>query len=197
MKVAALLMLALPALGLAHEANHRSLTASAAAAVKTAGKEVAAAAAAAPEAVVEGAKATGKIDFWGIMKDSAKSHRHSKIVHFPLALGLAGVLFGLLAYKFQSFQSSSRWLLFLAAIASVLAILAGRAEQDGIEGTVARQVLEGHEMQGYIACGMLWLNWLLSFFPSARKWSWVLLLMLGVVLSFTGMLGGALAHMQF
>jgi uncharacterized membrane protein len=179
----------------AHEGKHAAEAAKTA--VKSAESAVVSAAKDAPGAIKEGAAAAQKLDFIAIMKAASTNHIHNKIVHFPIALGLVGVLFSLLAYKFPSFMSSSRWLLFLAGLASVAAILSGRAQKDSIEGVMARQVMEAHEMQGYFAFGWLWLNWAMSFWTSQRKWSWILLLLLSVVLLFTGTLGGALAHMQF
>lgn len=192
-----MLCLALPLAASAHKDHDHSLSATARAAVKSAETAVVAAAVAAPGAITQGASASTKVDFGAIFQWGLTSHRHNKVVHFPIALGLAGVLFGLLAYKFESMKSSSRWLLFLAALASIAAILSGRAQEDSVEGVLAKQVFEAHEMQGYITCGLLWLNWLMSFFESARKWSWVLLLILAVVILGTSMMGGYLAHAQF
>lgn len=200
MKKLLLILCLLPLMSQAHAKAKHSLTetakVAAVGAVRAAATAVVGAAEAAPGVIKSGSEATQKLDLGAIVKSSATTHRHSKVVHFPIALGLVAVLFALLAYKFESFRSSSRWLLFLAALSAIVAILTGRAEEEGIEG-MAHQVLEAHELQGYIVCGFLWFNWLLSFFESARKWAWLPLLMMAAAITFTAMLGGALAHMQF
>ncbi len=200
MKKLLMILCLLPLAATAHSKVKQSMTetakAAATGAVKSAATAVISAAEAAPEVMKSGAESAQKIDWAGIFKSSATTHRHSKIVHFPIALGFVAVLFGLMAYKFESFRSQSRWLLFLGAFFAVLAILSGRSEEDSIEAA-AHELLETHELQGYILCGLLWFNWIFSFFESAKKWAWIPLVILGMFLFSTAMLGGALAHMQF
>jgi uncharacterized membrane protein len=186
----------IPVFASAHKEDMHTLTSTAKSLAVGAVKAAETAVVAAPGLVAGEVKVARNLDWWSVIKASASSHNHNKIVHFPVALGLAGVFFGLLAYKFQSLRSHSRWMLFLAGIGAILAVLSGLAAAENVE-PAAQEVLKAHRGQGLITCGLIWLAWILSFVESARKWHWVLLLFLGVVICGTGLMGGALAHMQF
>lgn len=148
-------------------------------------------------AVTTGAKVAPKLDWSALLKEASVSHRHNKIVHFPVALGIVGALFLILSVKFPSLLSSARWMLFLAAVASIVAIITGRAQADDVETEAMKQVLQVHAALGYGICVGLWLAWILSFVESAKKWLWFFLVLLLAAILLTGTLGGALANMQF
>ena len=175
MKILALTLCLLPSLALAHKGHHEGLTATA--------KEGAVAAVSAAQAVAldsaasltNGAKAAQKIDWPALLKQAANSHIHNKVVHFPIALGVVGLLFLLLSMKFESLRSGARWMLFLAALSAVVAIITGRKQVDDVEGDAMKQVLELHKDLGLWVCIGLWLAWLMSFVQSSYKWLWVLL----------------------
>jgi uncharacterized membrane protein len=143
------------------------------------------------------AKAAPKIDWLALIHESMNSHRHNKIVHFPIALGLVGAFFLMLSGKFPSLKSGARWMLFIAAVTAIFAIVTGHAQADDIEGDAMREVLKVHAGLGLAICIGLWLSWLLSFVESAKSWLPVPLFLLLVAIVLEGTLGGALAHMQF
>ena len=90
----------------------------------------------------------------------------------------------------------SRWLLFLAALSTVAAIITGQRQEDDVEGPALKQVFEVHEALGWSVSIGLWVAWLLSFIKSSHRWLWFLLLLLAVAILLEGNLGGVLAHMQ-
>jgi uncharacterized membrane protein len=191
------LMLMIPFLAQAHEGHKDSLTATAGAMAQGAMHEAEAMAVSGAAAVSTAARVAPRLDWVGLFKAASSSHIHNKVVHFPIALGLVGCLFLFASYRFGSLRPGARWLLFLAALSSVAAIVTGGAQADGIEGAAMRQVLAVHSGLGWGVCVGLWLAWLLSFVESSKSWLWVLLLLLGACIMVTGTLGGALAHMQF
>jgi uncharacterized membrane protein len=148
-------------------------------------------------AVTLGAKVAPKLDWPALLKEATLTHRHNKIVHFPVALGIVGAIFLILSVRFPSFRSGARWLLFLAALSSIAAIFSGRAQTDDVETDAMKQVLQVHAALGYGVCASLWLAWMLSFVESSKKWLWFFLLLLIAAILLTGTLGGALANMQF
>lgn len=173
--------------GAKHQAS-QAAKAAAAAATATA-KEL-------PGEVAGAAQAAQKIDWRAVLKASVFNHKHNKLVHFPLALGVVGLIFLALSGRFESLRSGGRWMVFIAALTAVAAVLTGKAQEDDIEGAALRQVVEVHEALGISGMLGLWGAWVLSFFESARKWSWAYdLLLAGAVLA-TGALGGILSHMQ-
>lgn len=129
-----------------------------------------------------------------LLKESAPRHLHNKIVHFPIALGFFGALFFLLSLRWAAYLWPSRVLLGSALLAGLAALPTGEAMEGAIEGTSLEQSLEAHERLGQISVALLALVLLLTFFPSARKWSWVVVLAAVAALAITGALGGALAH---
>lgn len=146
--------------------------------------------------VTNAAKAAQKIDWPVLLKASLTTHLHNKVVHFPIALGLVGILFFIFSMKFEGLRGASRWLLFLGALGAVVAAITGRAQEKYIEGEAAKQVLEIHESLGVGVAISLWVVWLLSFAQSSYKWLWLLLILLAAAILFEGNLGGVLAHRQ-
>src|SRR5258708_6896858 len=123
----------------AHEGHTHSLTATAKAAARVAVKAAETAVITGAAAVSTGAKAATKVDWPSLIKASIPSHMHNRLVHFPIALGLAGCLFLILSRKIENLRPGGRWLLFLAAFSSIVAIFTGRAMQDGLESAAAKQ----------------------------------------------------------
>jgi uncharacterized membrane protein len=190
------LALALPAFLGAHE-HHESFTVTAQADALGAVKAAEGAVKGGAAAITTGAQVAPKLDWPSLLKAASSSHRHNKIVHFPVALGLAGAIFLILSVKFQSLRPTARWMLFLAALGSIAAIISGRAQTDEIESEAMKRVLEVHAALGYGVCAGLWLAWLMSFVESAKGWLWFFLILLVAAIALTGTLGGALATMQF
>ena len=128
------------------------------------------------------------------LKDALFHNLHNKVVHFPLALGMAGALFLLLSYRRPHLLPAGRLLLVLAAASAVAAYFTGRAQEEEFEGGALASYLERHELMGKISAGLLALSAALSFVARARPWLWLLALAILAALSFTGLLGGILAH---
>jgi uncharacterized membrane protein len=164
---------------------------------KAMAKGVENAAAAAGEALGDG-KAKGEAIIQTLpldaLKASAPSHLHNKIVHFPIALGFFGAIFLLLSYRWAAYLWPSRVLLGVAALTAAVALPTGEAMEEAIEGSSLMQVLEWHETFGKVSLGLLLTLLLLSFLPSTRKWSWVVVLAALFALGVAGGLGGVLAH---
>jgi uncharacterized membrane protein len=190
-------LLLLPGFAQAHEGHDKSISDTASAMAKGAVHAAEAVAVSGATAVGTAARVAPRLDWVGLFKAAASSHLHNKIVHFPVALGLVGCLFLIMSSKFESLRPGARWLLFLAALSSIAAIISGGAQEDSVEGAAMKQVLEVHSGLGWATCVGLWLVWLLSFVESTKKWLWALLVVVGICIAVTGTLGGALAHMQF
>lgn len=128
------------------------------------------------------------------VKDAVFSHLHNKVVHFPLALGMAGALFLLLSYRRPHLLPAARLLLVLAALSAVAAYFTGRAQEEDFEDGALSAYLARHALMGKISAATLALSAALSFVARARPWLWLLALAIIAMLSFTGLLGGILAH---
>ncbi|HET7292470.1 MAG TPA: hypothetical protein VFM88_08600, partial [Vicinamibacteria bacterium] len=58
-------------------------------------------------------------------RDALSHHLHNKIVHFPIALGIAGAVLLLLSYRWPQFGPGARALLVLAALTAWVAVRSG------------------------------------------------------------------------
>lgn len=133
-------------------------------------------------------------DAMTIMKEAMPSHLHNKIIHFPLALGLAGAILILLGYKWPHYQSAARFLLLIAAASAIAAYFTGRAQEEPFEEGEMKSFLEWHRTLGITTGVVLWIGVLLTSFSQYKKLLLFYAIGLLILISATGFLGGILAH---
>ncbi len=127
-------------------------------------------------------------------RDAFTGHLHNKVVHFPLAFGLAAGVMLLVAPRWPAYEPAARVLLVIAALVAVAAYFSGQAQEAAFEDSPFHSVVELHETFG-IASGLtLAAGVALSFWSAARRFMPVYGLVLIGVLAFTGFLGGVLSH---
>jgi uncharacterized membrane protein len=129
-----------------------------------------------------------------VWRDAFTGHLHNKIVHFPLALGLAGAVLFLLSPRWPDYERAGRLLLLLAALFAVGAYFSGQAQEEPFEGSEVEELLELHENMGITTGITLWAGVLLGAWPRGRRWLRLYGVLLIVLLSVTGTLGGLLSH---
>ena len=132
------------------------------------------------------------------------THLHAMIVHFPIALLLAGFLsevVGLVSKK-EFFRNAAVYLLFLGALGSIAAYFSGDFAGEGVEEGPLEGPMELHEQAATIT---LWLSIAAALFRVGvfyfktnlawTKWAGTLLFaaVIGSV-SYTGYLGGQLVY---
>jgi uncharacterized membrane protein len=121
-------------------------------------------------------------------------HLHNKIVHFPLALGLAAAVILVIAPRWPAYEPAARLLLIAGALAAVAAYFSGEAQHEPFEDSPFHSVMELHETFG-IATGIsLWTGVALTFWARARRFMPVYGVLLLLLLVCTGFLGGVLSH---
>lgn len=149
--------------------------------------------AAAPEAAP--ARASLREVLAGIpWKDAATGHLHNKLVHFPLAFGLAAAVILLVGARWPAYAPAGRVLLVIAALVAVGAFFTGQAQMAPFVGSPLEDVLGLHRLMGLVTATSLWAGVLVTFVEKARPLRPVLGIWLLVVLSVTGFLGGVLSH---
>lgn len=132
------------------------------------------------------------------------THIHAMVIHFPVALILAGFLSELVSFfsKKEFFSKAAFYLLILGALGAVVAYISGNAAGSGIEEGPLKKPLELHEQAATIT---LWLAIITAFFRAgmlyfkeSRKWAritgLVLFLALSGAVARTGYLGGQLVY---
>lgn len=126
--------------------------------------------------------------------DNAPRHMHSKLVHFPVALGTFGLLFLLLALKWPNYLAAARLSLMTALVTGAGGLVTGEAMEEYFESGPKAEVFEWHERFAQGSMALFALALLLSFMPSLRKAWWPVALIGIAVVLLTGGLGGVLAH---
>jgi len=121
-------------------------------------------------------------------------HLHNKIVHFPIAFGVAGSIFLLISLRKPEMLNAARILWFLAAAIAVGAYFSGKLQEEPFEHGVMHDVFEAHENSAIATAIALGLGFLLTLtrrFP-ALKIIWAILVLF--LVSVAGYYGGLLAH---
>lgn len=127
-----------------------------------------------------------------IMKEAMWSHLHNKIIHFPLALGLAASVLILFARKRPEMLFTIRILLIVAALFAVAAYFTGKAQEEPFEKGEMHEFLEFHQWFGIASGICLWAGVIISTKAKNLLMPYALLQL--ILLSVTGFLGGILAH---
>lgn len=127
-------------------------------------------------------------------KTAFSSHLHNKIVHFPLALGMAAAVFFLIAPRWPAYEPAARLLLIAAALAAVAAFFSGRAQEEPFQDSPFHSVVELHEKFGITTAITLWAGVALTFWARARRFMPLYAILLMMLLACTGFLGGVLSH---
>jgi uncharacterized membrane protein len=122
------------------------------------------------------------------------SHLHNKIVHFPLAFGLAAAVLFIVGPRWPAYQPAARLLLIVAAAAAVAAYFSGRAQESVFDDSPFHSVVELHETLGITSALTLFAGVALSFQERARRYMPLYGVLLVLVLAATGFLGGVLSH---
>jgi uncharacterized membrane protein len=94
----------------------------------------------------------------------AKHAQHVVVIHFPIALFLAGVLFDFVALrkKNAAFSAAAYFNFTCAAIASVLAIATGvLAWRWALEGQQLKGILLMHMAFGWLSTLLIWTVWVM------------------------------------
>ncbi len=121
-------------------------------------------------------------------------HLHNKLVHFPIAFGLAGALFIFLGFKWKAFEASARVMFLLGGIFAIAAYFTGQSQADAFEDSFLHEYVELHEKLGITTGLMLWISFLMSINPKLKRFLWIAAVLLVILISVTGFYGGILAH---
>lgn len=132
------------------------------------------------------------------------THFHAMIIHFPIALLMAGFLSEIIALfsKKEFFSNVAFYLLFLGALGASAAYVSGSYAGEGIEDGPLKNPVELHEQAATVT---LWLAIITAlfravvfYFKYSRSWvKWVGILLFAALVgsvAITGYLGGQLVY---
>lgn len=132
------------------------------------------------------------------------THFHAMIIHFPIALLMAGFfseLLGLITKK-EFFKNAAVFMLLLGALGAIAAYVSGNMAGDGIDEGPLKQPLERHELAATVT---IWLAAVTALFrvvtfylKYSRSWvSWVFIVLFAALtgsVATTGYYGGQLVY---
>ena len=121
-------------------------------------------------------------------------HMHNKVVHFPLALGVAAAVLLIVAPRWPVYEPAARVLLIAAALFAVVAYFTGGAQEYAFDDSPYHAVVELHETFGIATALTLFAGVALTFRAGLRKLLPAYGVLLLLVLAATGFLGGVLSH---
>jgi len=127
-------------------------------------------------------------------KTALTHNLHNKIVHFPLALGMAAAVLFMIAPRWPAYEPAARLLLIVGALAAVVAFFSGRAQEAQFDESPFHSVVELHEKFGITTALTLWTGVALTFWARARRFMPLYGILLLLLLACTGFLGGVLSH---
>jgi len=127
-------------------------------------------------------------------RSAVTSHLHNKIVHFPLAFGLAAAVLFIAAPRWPAYEPAARLLLIVAAAAAVAAYFSGGAQESVFDDSPFHSVVELHEKFGIASALTLFAGVALTFRDGARRYLPAYGVLLVLLLAATGFLGGVLSH---
>jgi uncharacterized membrane protein len=182
---------------LAAHKGHAHASASPSAASPSPGAATPAAAAApsaapSPAAPAPGAAAPGpvRIDWHAALFE----HMHNKIVHFPIALGLSAAVILLGGARWEAYRPVASGLLTVAAVFGLAAYFTGGAQAEAFQGTPTWGLVGQHAVQGTLTALLLIAGAILTRVRAVQRWLWLYALFLILAISYTGLLGGLVAH---
>lgn len=121
-------------------------------------------------------------------------HLHNKIIHFPIVLTLVAFLFSLLNIKKQNYDFVVKILLGISLATSIAAFFTGNTQLSAFIGDPKEWLANTHRLAGIISIVLIFLWFVSLFIQKAKRFSWIVGLIVVAAISITGFLGGVLAH---
>ncbi len=141
-------------------------------------------------AAAEVAKKPFKIDW----RAAVLENMHNKLIHFPIALGIAAAVLILVSPRWPQHDATSQILLLVAALFGIAAYFTGDAQLADFRNSPLHDAAELHETLGISTISGLWLGVVLMRIQAVKRWLWIYAILLVLLISATGFVGGVVAH---
>jgi uncharacterized membrane protein len=127
-------------------------------------------------------------------KEALTEHLHNRVIHLPIGFALAAFLLSVLAFRWQELQPAVRWLVFVAALTSILAYITGTSQAQFFEISGKKWVVELHQRLGIITATGLFVWTLFLFIQPMKRFAFFIGVLVVLLILITGFYGGILAH---
>ncbi len=125
---------------------------------------------------------------------AAFEHIHNKVIHFPIALTVIGLLLMVLGYKDNKYWGALKIIIPTAALFTIVVVFSGLNQAEPFEGTAAYSLVETHELLGYGVLASLILWSVALYVEQLKKYAWVFAGLTFLLVSAAGLYGGVIAH---
>ncbi len=125
---------------------------------------------------------------------AAFEHIHNKVIHFPIALTVIGLLLMVLGYKDNKYWNALKIIIPTAALLTIIVVFSGLNQAEPFEGTAAYSLVETHELLGYGVLTSLILWSVALYVNKLKKFVWVFAILTFLLVSLAGLYGGVIAH---
>ncbi len=129
-----------------------------------------------------------------VSSESMFEHLHNKIIHFPIALSIMAFFLSILNFKAKKYDQSILLLVVVAFVTSIAAVITGLIQESHFEGEPKEWILDIHKGIGFIIAIFLLLWTIALRIPAMKKYHWIAGLIVVVLVSVTGFLGGLISH---
>ena len=122
-------------------------------------------------------------------------HPHNKLVHFPIALSLAGLLFLVLSRRSRSsLMDTARWLIGLSALGAAAALVTGLLQASAFRGDPREWVVLVHRSWGIAGAAALVVWALLAAWRPSRRYALAWGFLTVVIVLIAAFYGGVVAY---
>ena len=125
---------------------------------------------------------------------AAFEHIHNKVIHFPIALSVVGILLMIVGYKDDKYWSALKIIIPFAALMSIVAVFAGLSQAEPFEGTSTYGLVETHKLLGFGVLASLILWSIVLYVEKFKKLVWPFAFLTLILISLAGLYGGVIAH---
>ncbi len=125
---------------------------------------------------------------------AAFEHIHNKVIHFPIALSVVGILLMIVGYKDDKYWSALKIIIPFAALMSIVAVFAGLSQAEPFEGTSTYGLVETHKLLGFGVLASLILWSIALYVEKFKKLVWPFAVLTLILISLAGLYGGVIAH---
>jgi uncharacterized membrane protein len=129
-----------------------------------------------------------------VFPDVLFEHIHNKLVHFPIALSILGLLFTILNFKWKQFEFSIKYIVLIATIFTIPVIVTGLIQADNFIGDPKEMYVNTHKWFGIISTFLLFVWSYFLWKKSLQKYAWIFSLIIFILIILTAFQGGIIAH---
>lgn len=129
-----------------------------------------------------------------VSSESMFEHLHNKIIHFPIALSIMAFFLSILNFKAKKYDQAILLLVVVAFVTSIASVITGLIQESHFEGEPKEWILDIHKVIGFIIAIFLLLWTIALRIPAMKKYHWIAGLIVVVLVSVTGFLGGLISH---